>query len=106
MFEDVQDKSVKQRLFDKTVEGLEYSLKNNPDGLPDKFITLVSKFVEEKWDEIFDLYNSHFPGADIERILDMMDSPEYKKYLDFNIVYQAYLNKELTIYLMKHDDIL
>ncbi len=103
-FEDVQDKSVKDRLFDKTVEGMEYALKKSPMGIPEKFIAMVSRFVKEKWDEIFAMYDEHFPGADLEKVLDMMDSPEYIKFLDFNVTYQAWINKEMMAYMMEHGD--
>lgn len=103
MFEDVQDKSIKKRLFAKTTESVEYMLKQTSD-IPDGFINLMKKFVEEKWDKIFQMYTDHFPGADLEKVLKMMESDEYIKLLNFQVEYQDFLNKEMVEYLQDNDE--
>ena len=104
MFEDIEKVSVKERLLQHSVESMIYMI-SRQDDVPENFIPFVEDFVTESWDEIWQFYMEHgFDEPKLEKVLDMIKTPEWIHFLDFNADFQPWIDKKMQGFALKNND--
>ena len=104
MFEDIEKVSVKERLLKYTSESMIYMLNRN-DEVPENFIPFVEEFVKKTWDEIWQFYMDHgFTEEKLEKVLDMIKSPEWIRFLEFNAAFQPWIDEKMTNFAIKNNE--